>query len=256
MLWPSFRVCLRPGPRPGPAASPGPAPGLVTASSSSTGSRLTAAATVAGSAAVTAATRARTRAGSGPGTGSSSLFLDELDLPPVEVGAIQFVNGPLHVGLASELHDALATPDVVGVGVHDLARLAHVVLQILPRGPGAQIFHDQLIASSLAGRVALPPHGRPAAAAASASSPGVPGVLHLDPTAEEPGAVQILDRVLGISHVIKLTETIGSLLIPLDDHVPNPSISLKQLLDIPVAGIIGDVPQIDLVLAHLFEVIA
>merc|ERR1740129_909838 len=171
--------------------------------------------------------RAGTRAGLGPGAGSSSFFLDELDLSSVELGAIQLVHSPLHVGLTAELHNALATPDVVGVGVHDLARLAHVILQVLPRGPGAQVLHDKLVASPLAGRVALPSHRRPAPATAAAG-PGVPSMLHLDPTPEEPRAVQILDRVLGISHVVKLAETIGSLLVPLDDHVPDPSISLEQ----------------------------
>ena len=110
--------------------------------------------------------------------------LDELNLPSIEFSAVELVHGPLHVGLGSELHDALAAPDVVGVGVHDLARLAHVVLQVLPRGPGAQVLHDQLVAGPLAGRVALPPHGRSAAAAAP--SPGVPGVLHLDAAAKKP----------------------------------------------------------------------
>merc|ERR1719367_1747707 len=120
--------------------------------------------------------RTRTRAGSGPGAGSSSFFLDELDLSSVELGTVQLVHSPLHVGLAAKLHDALATPDVVGVGVHDLASLTHVILQVLPRGPGAQVLHNELVASSLAGRIALPSHRRPAAAAAP--GPGVPGVFH------------------------------------------------------------------------------
>ena len=44
----------------------------------------------------------------------------------------------------------LAAPPVVGVGVHDVARLAHVVLQVLPRGAGGQVLHDQLVPGPLA----------------------------------------------------------------------------------------------------------
>ena len=38
----------------------------------------------------------------------------------------------------------------MGVGVHDVARLAHVVLQVLPRGAGGQVLHDQLVPGPLA----------------------------------------------------------------------------------------------------------
>ena len=38
----------------------------------------------------------------------------------------------------------------MAVGVHDVAGLAHVVLQVLPRGAAGQVVHDQLVPGPLA----------------------------------------------------------------------------------------------------------
>ena len=48
-----------------------------------------------------------------------------------ELGAVQLVEGVLHVALGAELDDPLPAPDVVGVGEGHLASLPHEVLQVL-----------------------------------------------------------------------------------------------------------------------------
>ena len=37
----------------------------------------------------------------------------------------------------------------------------------------------------------------------------------------------------------------------LDDNIPDSTVALEQLLHVPVPGVIGDVSQVDLVIAHL-----
>lgn len=61
-----------------------------------------------------------------PGPGP---VLDEPDLPAVDLGAVQLLQGPLHVRVLPELDHALVLAALVGVGVGHLPRLPHVVLQ-------------------------------------------------------------------------------------------------------------------------------
>lgn len=140
----------------------------------------------------------------------------ELDLSSVELGAI--------LSTAHSMTDLLPTPQCPRHscgGVGDMISPAWRICNPSgpATGPGAQVLHDQLVASSLAGRVALPSHRTCHSRTTAAAGSGNPSMLHLDPTLE-PGAVQILDRVLGISHVIKLAKPKVPLLVPLDDHVP------------------------------------
>jgi len=162
--------------------------------------------------------------GAGPGAGARAglvrlTVINQPDLATVQISSIQLVQGPLHVGAGTKLHDALAAPDVVGVGVHDVTSLAHVILQVLPGGPGGQILHDHLVTCPLPGRIALS-SGWGASPVPSASS-GVTSVLDLDPASQEPCPIQVLDSILGISYVIKLTKSVSTLLIALDDNIPN-----------------------------------
>lgn len=55
-------------------------------------------------------------------------ILHQTDFPAVDVGAVQLVQGPLHVRVRPELDHALIGALLVGVGVGDLSGLAHKVL--------------------------------------------------------------------------------------------------------------------------------
>ena len=168
-----------------------------------------------------------------PGSGLLGV-LNETDLSSIQLSVVQLVHCPLHVrptigvtyikylscdlivfcpSPGSKLHDPLPTPDVVGVGVHDLSGLSHVVLQVLPGCPGGQVLHNQLVSCPLAWRISLPPWW--GSSPVPSSSSGVTGVLNLDPASKESRSIKILDSILGISHVIKLAKSISSLLIPL-----------------------------------------
>lgn len=67
------------------------------------------------------------------GVGASALgaraVLDEADLPSVDFGAVQLLQGPLHVRVEPELNHALVLPALVGVGISHLSCLPHVVLE-------------------------------------------------------------------------------------------------------------------------------
>ena len=54
--------------------------------------------------------------------------LDEPDLAAVHKGAVQLLQGPLHVSVEAELNHSLVPPAPVGVGVRHLACLSHVIL--------------------------------------------------------------------------------------------------------------------------------
>ena len=159
-----------------------------------------------------------------PGSGLLGV-LNETDLSSIQLSVVQLVHCPLHVrptigvtyikylscdlivfcpSPGSKLHDPLPTPDVVGVGVHDLSGLSHVVLQVLPGCPGGQVGSPQSVCI-----LSSCPEDFPS------SSSGVTGVLNLDSVSKESRSIKILDSILGISHVIKLAKSISSLLIPL-----------------------------------------
>lgn len=67
------------------------------------------------------------------GVGASALgsgaVLDEPDLSTVDFGAIQLLQGPLHVRVEPELDHTLVLPALVGVGIGHLPCLPHVVLE-------------------------------------------------------------------------------------------------------------------------------
>ena len=213
------------------------------------------------------ASAGRAAARPGPRPGLLPLLLDQPDLATVQLGVVKLVQGPLHVGLGAELHQALAAPDVVSVGVHHLTGLPHVVLQVLPGGPAGEVLHDQLEAGPLARRVSLPPGGRPPAPpSASVGVLGLPGVFHSDPRPQQLAAVQVLHGILGVSQIIKLGEAVVSLRIRnnellfnrrdltvtyLEDNVPDLPKSLEELLHVPLPAVVRDVADVDLVISHV-----
>merc|ERR1712025_544162 len=198
--------------------------------------------------ATSSTTSSGSRPGSGPGSGLLGV-LDETDLSSIQLSVVQLVHCPLHVRPGSKLHDPLPTPDVVGVGVHDLSGLSHVVPQVLPGCPGGQVLHNQLVSCPLAWRISLPPWW--GSSPVPSSSSGVTGVLNLDPVSKESRSIKILDSILGISHVIKLAKSISSLLIPLDYNISNSSIRFEQFLNISVSGVIRDVSEVNFIVSHL-----
>lgn len=54
--------------------------------------------------------------------------LHQPDLPAVDVCAIQFVQGPLHVRVRPELNHSLVGAFLVGICIGDLSCLAHKIL--------------------------------------------------------------------------------------------------------------------------------
>ena len=61
-------------------------------------------------------------------TGPGPVF-DQPDLAAVDLGAVQLLQGPLHVGVQAELDHALVLAAPVSVGVRHLSGLPHVVLR-------------------------------------------------------------------------------------------------------------------------------
>lgn len=63
-----------------------------------------------------------------PALGSRPV-LDKADLSAVDLGAVQLLQGPLHVRVEPELDHALILPALVGVSICHLTCLPHVVLE-------------------------------------------------------------------------------------------------------------------------------
>lgn len=67
--------------------------------------------------------------GVGASTLGSGSVLDKADLSTVDLGAVQLLQGPLHVRVQPELDHTLILPALVGVGIGHLPCLPHVVLE-------------------------------------------------------------------------------------------------------------------------------
>lgn len=113
----------------------------------------------------------------------------------------------LEAAAGGELHDALARPRGVSVGVSDLTRRAEVVLQVLPRSARRDVLDNHPVVGLGSGWVSPP------AAVAAASSeattattvtvpvtpvPGVPGKLDSDAATLQVLSVHVLNRVVSI----------------------------------------------------------
>lgn len=111
------------------------------------------------------------RPGAAPGVGPPPLgaVLHQADLPAVDVGAVQFVQSPLHVRVRPELDHALVGALFVGVGISHLARLTHKILEVLPAAAARQVLHYEAVLSTDRGPVLVPARAAHAAAATAAA---------------------------------------------------------------------------------------
>jgi len=168
-----------------------------------------------------------------------ALLLDESDPSAVQVSVVQLVQGVLHVVPAAKLDNALSRSLVMGVGVRDLSTLSHEVLEVLPRGAGGQVLHNQPVSGLPAWRVA-PPTGRGSAPVGQA---GVLGVLQPDPGTQLASTVQIPDSIVGVPAVVEVDKSV----VALQDDVGDPAVALEELLDVPVPQVLGQVTHVHLV---------
>lgn len=77
------------------------------------------------------AARAATATRSGAAAGVRSLaraVLDQSNLPPVDIRAVQFVQSPLHVRVGPELYNSLVGAFLVGICIGHFSCLTHKVL--------------------------------------------------------------------------------------------------------------------------------
>lgn len=118
---------------------------------SSPGARTAAAAALAAATALARPAAPGTGPGAAAATGvgasalGSGAVLDESDLSTVDFGAIQLLQGPLHVRVEPELDHTLVLPALVGVGIGHLPCLPHVVLQVLPTAAAGEILNNKSI---------------------------------------------------------------------------------------------------------------
>lgn len=124
----------------------------------------------------------------------------ETRLVAPEPGVVELLDGVLHVLVAQELDDAGAVLE--GVGEADVARLAHVVLEVLPGAGGRQARDQHAVLGAARGRparvvaraealpAAAPPARAPAAAAARE--------LHAQPVPVVVVPVASADSVVGV----------------------------------------------------------
>lgn len=68
-------------------------------------------------------------AGIGAAAFGPGAVFDETNLSAVDLGAVQLLQSPLHVGVQPELDHPFVLSPLVRVGVSHLARLSHVILQ-------------------------------------------------------------------------------------------------------------------------------
>ena len=114
--------CARSGPRLGPGAALGARPGSGSSAVARPGTG------------PGARPRARTAAGTTATTAAAStVLLVDLQPPAVQLQVVTVRQGVLQAASRGELHDALAGPRRVGVGVRDFTRRTEVVFQILKR---------------------------------------------------------------------------------------------------------------------------
>ena len=89
--------------------------------------------------------------------------INELDLPPFELGAVQLLDGALNVFKTSKLHHSLVLGGLVSFGPGHLSSCTlHVGLQVPPVDPAGDVVHEDPV---LRAGALLPP---------VLGSPGVP----------------------------------------------------------------------------------
>jgi len=121
----------------------------------------------------------------------------------------------------------------VSLGIVDVARLAHVVLEVLPGDGRRQILDDQSVVGS--GRdPAVSWRWSTVSAASAAAAPVAalarpPGVLDHKPVAVKATAVQLVNSVLSIPRIVELDESISLL----DDDISDATKAFEELLQVP-----------------------
>lgn len=95
------------------------------------------------------AARATSAAGPGPAArvraSSFWLILYQTDFPPVDVGAVQLVQSPLHIRMAAKLDHTFICAFLVGIGVGHLTGLPHEVLEVLPAASTGQVLDNKSV---------------------------------------------------------------------------------------------------------------
>ena len=164
--------------------------------------------------------------------------INNLDPPPVQLSVIQLVNCFLHVIIAGELHNSLVLARLVSVGVGDLPRAPHEVLQVLPADPAGEVLHDDAVLGPGGRAVLVQPDRSPAVPPVPAPTPTarppataacpavlVPAVrsalgqLQRHSLTEEIRAVQVIHGVVSIAVVLELNEGVPDIKMLLSSHV-------------------------------------
>jgi len=121
----------------------------------------------------------------------------------------------------------------VSLGIVDIARLAHVVLEVLPGDGRRQILDDQSVVGS--GRDPAVSWCWSTISATSAATAPVaalarpPRVLDHKSVTVKATAVQLVNSVLSIPGIVELDESVSLL----DDDISNATKAFKELLQIP-----------------------
>ena len=161
-----------------------------------------------------------------------------------ELGVVQIFDGILHVVVADEFDDARAVLEHVRIAY--IARLAHMILQVLP-GAGGRQARDYAAVVGATG-------GRPGSAAAPATASGrarAPGparaLLQLDAqlVAFEVVAVAAVYGVLGVQRLLELDEGEGRSLAILQVNVLDLAVLVEEVLEVFGARVLRQVADID-----------
>jgi len=157
-----------------------------------------------------------------------------------------------------KLDNAFTGPWGVSVGVSDVARRSEVILQVLPRSPGRDVFDNNPVVCLGSRRVSSPPSVASSAiesttstvtsavASTVASTVTVPSVtwvagqLDTDAATLHVLAIQVGDCVLGIPVIVELDETVSVL----DDDFPDSSVAFEEPFDVPLPGIAGNISHV------------
>lgn len=79
---------------------------------------------------------------------SPGSVFDETNLSAVDLGAIQLLQGPLHICVKPELDHPLILASLMGVCVRHFSSLPHVVLEVLPATATGKILNNKSIICS------------------------------------------------------------------------------------------------------------
>jgi len=151
------------------------------------------------------------------------------------------VQGVVHSSAVGELDDSFTVTLVVNIRVGDLAGRAEVILQVLPRSFRGYILDDDAVLGPGARRVSSAAPVSESATARATSAARVLGKLNADTTSFKVLSVEIVNGVIGIPVIVELDESVAVL----DHDVLNSAVALKKLLDVSLAYVVGNVPDVN-----------